>query len=162
MSEALAKIEASRTRLRLAMMPPPPSEPGAAARPGESLLQKLGALPLINAVIESVSAWWSHHPMRPVAHIANEASNAVVKPIAQRNPWSLVLAAGVFGAGLAWTRPWRWMFRSALFAGLVPQLTARVAASLPIESWMSMVAAAVSQRRPGRAGRAERAETPSA
>lgn len=156
MSEALARLEASRTRLRLAMLPPPPPEPKIAAASGESLLQKLTALPLVNAVIESVSAWWSHHPMRPMAHIANEASNAVVMPIAQRNPWLLVLAAGVFGAVLTWTRPWRWMFRSALFAGLVPQLTARVAASLPIESWMSMVGAAVSHRRPVRAARAER------
>ena len=159
MSEALARLEASRTRLRLAMLPPPAAEPSTSAPHGESLLHKFSALPLVSAVTESVSAWWSHHPMRPVAHIATEASNAVVKPIAQRNPWALVLTAGVIGAGLAWTRPWRWIFRSALFAGLVPQLAARVASSLPIESWMSMVGAAVSPRRPVRA---ERAESPPA
>lgn len=155
MTEALDRIEASRTRLRLAMMPPPAPAPGSTPPRSESLLRRLGALPLLNAVIESVTAWWSHHPMRPVAHIANEASNAVVKPIAQRNPWSLMLVAGVAGAGLAWTRPWRWIFRSALFAGLVPQLVARVASSLPIESWMSMVGASMSQRRPARAAQAE-------
>jgi hypothetical protein len=155
MSEALDRIEASRARLRLAMLPPPPPEPGAAPPRRESLLHRASALPLVNAVIESVTSWWLHHPMRPVAHIANEASNAVARPIAQRNPWSLVLAAGVVGAGLAWTRPWRWLFRSALFAGLVPQLAARVASSLPIESWMSMVGASLSQQRPSRAARAE-------
>lgn len=137
------------------MLPPPPPERGALTPHRESLLRRVSALPLVNAVIESVTSWWSHHPMRPVAHIANEASNAVVKPIAQRNPWSLVLAAGVVGAGLAWTRPWRWLFRSALFAGLVPQLAARIASSLPIESWMSMVGASLSQQRPSRAARAE-------
>ena len=67
----------------------------------------------------------------------------------------LMLVAGVAGAGLAWTRPWRWIFRSALFAGLVPQLVARFASSLPIESWMSMVGASMSQRRPARAAQAE-------
>lgn len=153
MSEALARIEASRERLRLAMLPPPPkaADPGA-PRPA-SLLHRLSALPLVNAVIESVTSWWVHHPLRPVAQIAGEASNAVVRPIAQRNPLLLVLAASVIGAALAWTRPWRFIFRSALFAGLVPQLAARVVSHLPIESWMSMVGASLSQRPPSHPSR---------
>ena len=159
MSEALGRIEASRERLRLAMLPPPPKAPDAAAPRPQSLLSRMSALPLAHAVMESVTSWWGHHPMRPVAHIAGEASNAVVKPIAQRNPWSLVLAASVVGAALAWTRPWRWIFRSALFAGLVPQLAARVVSSLPIESWMSMVGASLSQRP---ASRSPRTDTPNA
>lgn len=147
MSEALARIELSRQRLRLAMLPAPAplSEPKAGHR--QSLLDRFSALPLISAVIDSVSSWWASHPLRPVAQVANEASNAVARPVAQRNPLLLVLAAGIVGAGLAWTRPWRWIFRSALFAGFVPQLASRIVSSLPIESWASMVGATMSKPR---------------
>ena len=148
MSEARDRIEASRASLRLAMTPPPPALPHESAARSDSWLHKIGALPLIHAVIESVESWWSHHPLRPVADVASEASNAIVKPVAQRNPLALVLVAALVGAGVAWTRPWRWIFRSALFAGLVPQLASRVVSNLPIESWMTMVGSALSASRP--------------
>lgn len=149
MSEEMDRIEASRARIRLAMSPPvapPPNEQGGPSAP--SWLHRLGEVPLVSAVVDSVSTWWSHHPLRSVAQIANDASAAIARPVAQRNPMTLVLVAAVVGAGLAWSRPWRWIFRSALFAGLVPQLVTRVASSLPIESWMSMAGAAMSQRPP--------------
>jgi len=147
MSEALDRIEASRARLRLAMTPPPPNPADDRASRSTSWLDKLGAVPLVHAVVDSVSAWWSHHPLRPVTQVAGEASNAMVKPIAQRNPLALVAVAAAVGASLAWSRPWRWIFRSALFAGLVPQLASRVVSNLPIESWMTMVGSALSRSR---------------
>lgn len=151
MSDAMDRIEASRARIRLAMSPPVPPPPDVHGEPSSSSwLHRLGDVPLVSAVVESVSAWWSHHPLRPVAQVANDASAAIVRPVAQRNPMTLVLVAAFVGAGLAWSRPWRWIFRSALFAGLVPQLAARVASSLPIESWMSMAGAAMSKRPPAR------------
>ncbi|MBC8056365.1 MAG: hypothetical protein H7Y61_07280 [Rhizobiales bacterium] len=157
MSEALRKVEASRQRLRAAMAPPPQSVHEPAAK-SNSAAQRLLALPIVGAVVDSVTAWWSQHPLRPMAQVANEASTAVMKPLAKRNPFTVVLVAGALGAGLAWTRPWRWMFRSALFAGLVPQLASRVVSSLPIESWMSMVGAAMA-RQQGPARRAPEAPT---
>lgn len=129
------------------MTPAAPALPHEAAGASTSWLHRLGALPLIHAVVESVESWWSHHPLRPVGEMASEASSAVVKPIAQRNPFALVLVAALVGAGLAWSRPWRWIFRSALFAGLVPQLASRVASNLPIESWMAMLGSALSVNR---------------
>ena len=160
MSAAADRVEASRARLMLAMSPPPPTAQDRTTRETQSWVQRLTDLPLLSAVIESVSSWWSHHPLRPVAHIANEASNAVVRPLAQRNPLTLVLVAGVIGAGLAWAGPWRWLFRSALFAGLVPQLASRVVSSLPIESWMTMAGAMRSRQQP--ASRAGTAAAPTA
>ena len=147
MTTAVERIEQSRARLRAAMSPPPETPDDAGAARSESWLHKLGALPLVNAVVESVGTWWTQHPLRPVGQMAGEASTALIKPIAQRNPLALVLVAALVGAGLAWSRPWRWIFRSALFAGLVPQLASRVAANLPIESWMSMVGSALSADR---------------
>ncbi|MES2100964.1 MAG: hypothetical protein V4569_14150 [Pseudomonadota bacterium] len=148
MSEASDRIEASRARLQLAMSPPPPTPTERAGAQAPSWLHRVTDLPLVSAVIESLTAWWSQHPLRPVVSVANEASTAVVKPLAQRNPLTLVLVAGAIGAGLAWTRPWRWIFRSALFAGLVPQLASRVVSGLPIESWMTLAGASLSRQQP--------------
>lgn len=138
MTDMTERIETSRARLRLAMRPPPPVPARRATHSDDSWLGWLTSLPLVKTVVESVTSWWSHHPMRQVAQIASDASNAIVKPVAERNPLTLVLVAGVLGAGLAWSRPWRWIFRSALFAGLVPQLAYRVVSTLPIDSWVSM------------------------
>ncbi len=97
----------------------------------------------ISAVAESVEAWWANHPLRPVAGVAVEASDAVIQPLAQRHPLALVGVAALAGASLVWSRPWRWALRSALFAGLLPQLASRVVSSLPIESWINMVSSAL-------------------
>lgn len=146
MSDAMKRLEGSRARLRLAMAPPVvPDVPRLTDSPSDSVFHRVLEFPAVESVIESVSAWWSHHPLRPVAQVANEASAAVVRPLAQRNPFVLVLAAAAVGAVLTWSRPWRWIFRSALFAGLAPQLATRIVSRLPLESWMSMLSAALSR-----------------
>lgn len=142
MTAALDRVEASRQRLRLAMSPPPPAEDDSPVKAGESWMHRLRDVPAVSAVVESVQAWWAHHPLRPLTQVAGEATNAVVKPLAQGNPLVLILFAAAVGAGLVWSRPWRWLIRSALFAGLVPQLASRVVSKLPIESWMTILGAA--------------------
>lgn len=159
MSAAIDRIEASRARLKLAMLPAAASA-GRGNAHADSWLHKLTDLPLVEAVIESVKSWWSQHPLRPVALVASEASNAVIAPVAQRNPLTLMLVAAAMGAGLVWARPWRWILGSALFAGLVPQLASRVASSLPIESWMSMAGAACSRQPRAARGDASTARNP--
>ncbi len=144
MNAAIERLALSRDRLRRAMVPSPAV--ATAASPGpQRWWRRLTEWPAVSAVVESVEAWWSQHPLRPVVQVAGEATTAAVKPLAQRNPVALVLAAAAVGAALAWSRPWRWAFRSALFAGLVPQLVARVVAHLPIESWMTMLGSMLSQ-----------------
>lgn len=146
MSVASDRIEVSRARLRLAMTPVAKAT-SKSSRRIQPWLQRIGDLPLVNSVVDSVGAWWTHHPLRPVTQVANEASNAVVRPIAQRNPLGLVAGAALIGAAFAWAKPWRWMFRSALFAGLLPQVATRIVSNLPIESWMSMLGSALSSNR---------------
>lgn len=145
MTAALDRLEASRARLREAMRPaaPAPSADGSNAA-SRSWYQRLRELPVIGLAADALGAWWSQNPLRPVALVAAEVSNAVAKPLAQRHPFALVLAAGVLGAALAWARPWRWVLRSALFAGLVPQVASRVVANLPVESWLTLLSAALS------------------
>jgi len=139
-SAALERVELSRARLRRALQPPPAPTKAQAPGPLDPWVRRLRDLPLVAEMLDSVAAWWAHHPLRPIAQVAGEASNALARPVAQRHPLLLVLAAGLLGAGLARSRPWRWIFSSALFAGLVPQVAGRVLASLPIDSWLTMLA----------------------
>jgi len=137
---AVQRIELSRERLRNAMVPPP-ALPYAAHPRTLAWLDKLKEQPTIAIIIDTLRSWWLQHPMRAAVHVASEAGNAVAKPIAQHNPLALVAIAAVFGAVLAWSRPWRWALKPALFAGLLPQLVSRVVANLPLESWLAVFAA---------------------
>ncbi len=134
---AIARIEASRARLRQAMQPPPASQVGEPLTGPLAWLARIKDQPSIAVVIDALQSWWSHHPMRPLIQVAREATNAVAKPIAQHNPVALVLAAGLLGVVLAWSRPWRWALKPALFAGLMPQLVSRVFTNMPLESWLA-------------------------
>ena len=141
MSAGIDRLELSRARLRLAMTPPPAP---ARSQTAHSWLDRLTAWPILDDVAASLRQWWSAHPLRPVGLVAGEAAGAVMRPVALRHPYALVLGAAAVGGALAWARPWRWLLRSTLFAGLVPQLASRVASSLPLESWMSTVGAMMS------------------
>ena len=115
---------------------------GQAATGPLAWLERLKDQPSIALVIDALQSWWSRHPMRAVEHVASEATNAVARPIAQHNPVLLVVAAGVLGIVFAWSRPWRWALKPALFAGLMPQLVSRVVANLPLESWLAAFSSA--------------------
>ena len=145
---AVERMELSRARLRDAMLPPPalPSR-GSPAAP-LAWLERLKDQPAVAIVVDTLRSWWSRHPLRAVVHVASEATNAVAKPIAQHNPVALVVLAGLAGAVLAWSRPWRWALKPALFAGLMPQLVSRVVANLPLESWLAVFASATSAAPP--------------
>ncbi|MEQ1686271.1 MAG: hypothetical protein ABL916_21685 [Burkholderiaceae bacterium] len=134
---AVARIEASRARLRNAMMPPPALEARASDTGLLAWLERLKHQPSIAVIVDALQSWWLRHPMRPLVHVASEATNAVARPIAQHNPVALVAAAGLLGVVFAWSRPWRWALKPALFAGLLPQLVSRVVAHLPLESWLA-------------------------
>ena len=123
---------------------PAPSATGPKAA-SQTWHRRLRELPVIGLVADALGAWWSQNPLRPVALVAAEAANAVAKPLALRHPVALVLVAAAGGAALAWARPWRWALRSALFAGLAPQVASRVVANLPVESWLTLLGAALSR-----------------
>ena len=141
---AAQRIELSRARLRAAMSPR--AAPTGRTDDGQaSWMQRLRRLPVIALVLESLDAWWTNHPLHAAGQVAGQASSAVVRPVAQRHPWALVLTAGAVGALLMWSRPWRWALRPALLAGLAPQFASRVVANLPIESWMTLLSASMAQ-----------------
>ena len=160
---ASERLAASREQLRLAMLPSRPvtrrlrgasggdgrtpadaDDATGAASSSEAAAEldwraRLLGVPGIALLIDVVETWWARHPMRTAAIVAGEASTALVRPMAQRNPLRLVLVAFVVGAILSKARPWRWMLRRTLFAGLLPQIALRVAAELPVQKWLAKI-----------------------
>jgi len=136
MSDAAQKVEQTRARLRTAMSPPPPPERRTLPNGKRPIFDRVKRIPFLGVVVDAVESWWVHHPLRPMSHVVGQASTTAIKPLAQSNPLSLVAGAAVAGAVLVWSRPWRWLIRPALFAGLVPQIASRIVARIPVESWM--------------------------
>ena len=110
------------------------------------LLGRARSLPGASIVIESVESWWREHPLHTAAVIAGEASKAFVRPIAQRNPQTLLIGAAALGAALALARPWRWLIRPALFMGIVPKLMSFALRRMPLDAWIRMAGATLGSR----------------
>ena len=153
------RLAESRERLRLAMQDianPPKRASASGANSslfganGMAWLESLKSVPGINVIVEAVSSWWMRHPLRLASGVAGDAARAAMQPIAQKNPVALVLGALVVGALLVWTRPWRWIAKPALLAGLFPQVMSKVIAHAPVSSWMSVLSTMMDgQRKPG-------------
>jgi hypothetical protein len=47
---------------------------------------------------------------------------------------------------LAFSKPWRWLLRPALLAGLVPQLASQALKRLPLDTWLQMVSSLTAKR----------------
>jgi hypothetical protein len=143
-SAAMARIEMSRERIRVAMQGPASAGPTPGQARG-SWMSQVKDVPFIGVIVNAVHSWWSQHPLRPVSMVISQISAVLTRPIAQRKPVTLMLVAAAGGAILVWSKPWRWMFRSALLAGLAPQVVSRLVANMPIESWMTLLGAAMAQ-----------------
>ena len=159
---ASERLAASREQLRLAMLPTRPARRLRGEAAGESRSSagaedahrdgfdaediaapdwraRLMSTPGVALLIDVVETWWARHPMRTAAIVAGEASTALVRPMAQRNPFKLVLVAFVVGAIISKVRPWRWLLRRTLFAGLLPQIALRIATELPVQKWLAKI-----------------------
>ena len=83
---------------------------------------RLKAIPGAAIAIDAITQWWARHPARVAVGVASHTADAMLRPIAQRHPLALVFGALAVGAVFAWSRPWRWGLKPAVFAGLLPQL----------------------------------------
>ena len=153
-ASAAERLDASRQRLRASLMAiaHPPVKPSLLDGLGgfgvfaHGLLDRLKGLPVAAVVIETLEHWWAEHPLHTAGLVAEEASRKFVAPIARKNPYALVLGSVVVGAAFALSRPWRWLFRPALFVGLLPQLATRAIKRMPIESWIGILTAFTAKR----------------
>ena len=117
-SHALARLQASRDRLRLALIPPDPDAAAGAPQPGRRP-RRLGALwrswrrsmhswPIIDLALNTAQTWWQRQPMRPVAELLADELRATALPLVRKHPLLTVAAAGALGVLLVAGRPWRW------------------------------------------------------
>ena len=115
---ALMRIEASRARLRSAMLPPPETS-ASDAGPGFSLPRRWRAMwrsfmrsgPLATVASTATSAlgsWWRSQPWHSTGEWAGRALLAEVQPLVRRHPLMAVAVGASLGAAAAWARPWRW------------------------------------------------------
>lgn len=76
-------------------------------------------------VTEVISEWWAEHPLHASAAFALSASRTAIVPLVRRHPAATLGGAAALGAVIIWARPWRWLLRPALVAGVASQLAAR-------------------------------------
>lgn len=131
--EATERLTLSRERLRGALQPRASALAagvGNASRSGflSSWLNQLAAIPGAGLMVNAAKGWWSQHPWRLAFTVVAEGARAVLQPIAQVHPYRLVGVAAVFGVLIGWTRPWRWVAKPAVLAGLLPQIISRLRA----------------------------------
>jgi hypothetical protein len=79
--------------------------------------------------------------------MAEHAGNESLRPMAERTPLTLVGIAAAGGALLMWARPWRTLAGSALLAGMLPQLGARMVSQIPIASLLDALTNVAGHRR---------------
>lgn len=143
-TSAIERLALSRELLRTAMLPVERKLSGHGLASGvgamaSSLADRLKSLPGAAVFVEVVTDWWAHHPLRTAGHVAVNASRKLAAPVAERNPIGLLLCAVVAGALLAVSRPWRWLLRPALFAGLLPALALTAVRKLPLNAWLNVL-----------------------
>ena len=85
-------------------------------------------------VREVISEWWDEHPLHASATLAFKASRIAIVPLVRRHPAAVLGGAAVVGAVIIWARPWRWLLRPALVAGVASQLAARAIARMATAS----------------------------
>lgn len=136
----LQRLQLSRERMRRYLLPavrkPKDAEAGVVGKIGGKL-EELRDHPLIGAVIDAVQGWWANHPLRSVADVGSTAARELAEPLVRRHPVACVAGALVIGALAVRIRPWRWILRPALFAGLTTQVVSRLLSDAPMEFVLS-------------------------
>lgn len=133
-----ARVDASRAALQLWVLRTyHPERLQPAAEPGEAppethdddpawlamMMDTMNELPVVAVAARYLQRWWRRHPLYATFHVADEAGRELLRPMAKRHPWLLLGGAVVIGVGLGRVRPWRWVSRQTLLAGLIPPIS---------------------------------------
>ena len=139
---ALQRMEDSRSCIRRALASSPIGQSNDAAHPPSKvgdLLVTLRAVPAARVLMDAISAWWAMQPVGKIVTLGAAATTTLMKPVAQRHPYALVVGALLFGGALAWSKPWRWLMRPTPLAHWLPRFAAGVAAQIPLSVWVELL-----------------------
>ena len=148
---AAGRLADSRARIRDWMQGTDDQHDGPARErsDGSSWLDVLGEIPIVGSIVLGVRTVLRDSPIQATAQLAEQAGNEALRPIAEEHPLALVGIAAATGALLWWAKPWRTVLRSALFAGMLAQLGARLMTHVPLASAFDALRSA--GRQPARA-----------
>ena len=125
-SMALARLAASRARLRRALLPDegqhddgdgdevggPGAVPGRTARRWRALwrlwMRGSPLAPVLVVVGQAVSSWWRRHPWHDTVTVASVVGRESALPLIRQHPLAAVGLGAAAGALLVAARPWRW------------------------------------------------------
>ncbi len=120
------RLAASREAIRMALVSRHSTSARKARRRGRGLLgglaQAFSHVPMSHLAQRYISRWWARHPWRTTVEFAVEATDELVRPMAEKHPWLLLGGALGVGALLSRARPWRWISGGALLAGVIPRM----------------------------------------
>ena len=152
-SNACDRLAATRGQLRLALRAGlEPDKPINGLRnsgwPGR-LWSGLKSSPRAHSLAQGIEDWVNRSPLPVAASLAANALDATLRPMAQRNPWRLVMGAFVLGGVFAVTRPWRHVISPAIVAAMLPRLLATLAGNVPRPTWLTLAALLLNRKRDG-------------
>lgn len=136
-----ARLARSRARLRLALMQihAEHAQADAARASGPAWWAKLRSDPGTRLVLDAASTWWAQQPWHKASSVLAASVQQALRPLAQKYPFALVLAAAAAGSLVMLLRPWRWLSVPALAAGLIPALLAKVMGLLQPIPWSEVI-----------------------
>ncbi len=82
-------------------------------------LRQLKGQPGAHLLLRSVKQMWEKNPWHVLGQSAVEAAGIVLTPVAKRSPVALVAGAFAIGAAVYFARPWRFVTKNSLLAGLL-------------------------------------------
>ncbi|WP_022979890.1 hypothetical protein [Ideonella sp. B508-1] len=111
--QALARLAASRARLRAQALPDAAADAagggGRGLRPWWRLLRReLGRTPLGLAAMAWVERWWQRQPLAAAAQQGAEEFRTAVLPVVRRHPLAALAGAALLGGALVASRRWWW------------------------------------------------------
>jgi hypothetical protein len=126
--DPLERLARSRAAMREALQAGDARPAGAGAPAQAAAPRGLNGLiehPLVVVLAAAARQGWDRHPWHIGLQLASEMLSGVLKPMVQRHPVKMVLAAALLGGVstgvLVGGRAWRWILKPAVVAGLLSQ-----------------------------------------
>jgi hypothetical protein len=134
MREWMIEADGGRDRRRRA-------EAAAAAGRKPPMADRLHDIPVLGLVVDALSAWWSRHPLHGFAGMAQGAAQDRLGPLVRQHPLATLAGAFVVGMLVVRLKPWRWLAKSAVAAGMAGQIISRAIAAIPLEALIGVLLA---------------------